>query len=69
MSKLLKNKKNKLIQEKKEMVFEFDKFMDEIVQKENVKTSDLINESVEDTPQMKYQKRYSELPQNKIKIS
>lgn len=47
--------------------FNFDKFMDSIVNKEekiNNKSYD-----TEENPQMKYQKRYSETYQNKIKIN
>lgn len=47
--------------------FNFDKFMDNIVNKEekiNNKSYD-----IEENPQMKYQKKYSENHQNRIKIT
>jgi len=47
--------------------FNFDKFMDSIVKKEeniNNKAYD-----TEENPQMKYQKKYSETYQNRIKVN
>ena len=43
----------------------FDKFMDDILVKESKKN----NEQVEETPQRKYIKRYTERASNRIKFS
>ena len=46
--------------------FEFDKFMDEIVVKEELKRPK--REKEELTPQREYARRYRERPQNRIKF-
>lgn len=43
----------------------FDKFMDDIVKKENEKSEPQYSD--EQNPWLIYRKRYSELPQNRIK--
>lgn len=53
--------------EKNSDSFEFDKFMDEIIVKEEV--SKKRNDTEDDvTPQREYVKRYRELPQNRVKF-
>ena len=51
--------------ENEEETLEFDKFMDDILVKESKKASRLI----EETPQRKYVKKYTERSNNRIKFS